>query len=434
MSDFLRKSRLLPVIQVGRLRKTRTDKSNSNRSQRSPIAPLKRPNILVQKSSRSSIKPIRLRADRSGSNPKRRKRHRSEGYSDRQSLKHSESDFSLKQTEEKEALISRIIRDIKITGLPPQTTSSFYNISQKLGKGAFGKVYLAIHVLTGLQVAIKTIDKSRLQNESSKLKVFQEVHLMRKINHQNVVRLLEVFETHRFYMIVLEYADNGDLLKMIKSKFKIPEKEAKPLFTQIVHGLLACHSKNIIHRDIKLDNILLTKELRVKICDFGVSRTVKDQEVINEQCGTPAYLAPEIIINRGYVGKYVDIWSLGVLLYAMLSGTVPFKAQTLNELHKLILLGSYNMPEHLSQEAVELIQRMLCPVPFQRIRLEEILRHPWVDGVEIAKNVGGLRSKRSVILGTLQGFGYSREYIEQSLKIRDINHATATYNILDLLL
>ena len=134
----------------------------------------------------------------------------------------------------------------------------------------------------------------------------------------------------------------------------------------------------MIHRDIKLDNILLDCEKGVKICDFGVSKIIKKGQVIKEQCGTPAYLAPEIIIDTGYEGFFVDIWSLGVLLFAMLCGTVPFKAPTLEELHKLILAGDFTIPETLSQEAKDLIHGMIRLEPGDRLTIPQILSHAWL--------------------------------------------------------
>jgi serine/threonine protein kinase len=195
-----------------------------------------------------------------------------------------------------------------------------------IGKGAFGKVTLGIHKLTGKYVAIKTIEKSYMKDDFSKRKVFQEVYLLKKIKHSNVIRLLEVFESSKHMLMVMEYAGGGDLLHLIKRKGKLQESDAKFIFKQISYGLAHIHCRSVIHRDIKLDNILLDCEKGVKICDFGVSKIIKKGQIIQEQCGTPAYLAPEIIIDKGYEGFFVDIWSLGVLLYAMLCGTVPFKA------------------------------------------------------------------------------------------------------------
>lgn len=208
----------------------------------------------------------------------------------------------------------------------PVTTLDYYKFMKLIGKGAFGKVTLGIHKLTGKQVAIKTVDKSLMKDEYQKKKVLQEVHLLKKVRHQNVIRLLEVFESPKHLLMVMEYAGGGDLLQYVKKRRRLEEDEARKIFRQVVYGLAHCHCRSVLHRDIKLDNILLDNDGEIKICDFGVSRIIKKNQKITEQCGTPAYIAPEIISDNGYEGFSADIWSMGVLLYAMLCGTVPFKA------------------------------------------------------------------------------------------------------------
>ena len=153
---------------------------------------------------------------------------------------------------------------------------------------------LGIHKLTGKYVAIKGIEKALMKDEASRKKVFREVYILKKIRHPNVIRLLEVFESSRHFLIVMEFADNGDLLDYVNKHKYLSEIEAKPIFRQIVHGLGHLHSKSILHHDLKLDNILLTKGNNVKICDFGISKIIGESIVMKDQCGTPAYIAPEI--------------------------------------------------------------------------------------------------------------------------------------------
>ena len=182
----------------------------------------------------------------------------------------------------------------------------------------------------------------------------QEVYIMKKLKHVNVVRLLEVFESSNHLLIVMEYSDNSDLLKYVKTNGRLNEEKARYYFKNILTGLAHCHCRSVLHRDIKLDNILLDSEGGVKICDFGVSKILRGQ-VIKEQCGTPAYIAPEIIANKGYSGFAADLWSLGVLLYALLCGTVPFKATNMKDLHKLINDGKFTFPCSVSEKAEDLI-------------------------------------------------------------------------------
>lgn len=219
---------------------------------------------------------------------------------------------------EREKLINFIKIYTKKHNAVPPTTLDLYKFVKLIGKGAFGKVTLGLHKLTGKHVAIKTFEKSYMKDDFSRKKVFQEVYILKKIHHSNIIRLLEVFESSKHFFIVMEYAGAGDLLHYVKKKRRLPENEARFIFKQILYGLGHCHCRSVLHRDIKLDNVLLDNEKGIKLCDFGVSKIIKKHQFIREQCGTPAYIAPEIIADEGYEGFFADLWSLGVVLYAML--------------------------------------------------------------------------------------------------------------------
>ena len=341
----------------------------------------------------------------------------------------SDSDESIR-----EKLIENIIFSFKTTGSAPATSIDFYKIGKQIGNGAFGQVCIAVHRLTGLKVAIKKIERSFIKDERTRRKIFQEVFIMKKLHHKNIIRLLEVFESNKNVMIVLEYAGGGDLLQIIKTRGRLSESECKGIFFQIIDAIKTCHNTGIIHRDVKLDNILLSTDLtEIKLCDFGVSRFAKPGEKVNEQCGTPAYLAPEIIANQGYEPFFVDIWSMGVLLYAMLSASVPFKAKNLPDLHKLILKCKYDVPGYFSKDARDLIEKMLNPVPHYRISLDAMKEHPWFSDFEANSFVEltNTLTKQNAILKKMTGFGFPREYVIQSLNLKDVN-ATATYSLLDI--
>ncbi len=354
-----------------------------------------------------------------------------------------------------------------------------------IGKGAFGKVTLGIHKLTGKYVAIKTIDKKYMKDDFSRKKVLQEVYILKKIRHANVIRLLEVFEGPKHLLMVMEYASGGDLLKYVKEKGPLSEEEAKVIFRQVLYGLGHIHARSVLHRDIKLDNILLDSDGGVKICDFGVSKIIPKHETIKEQCGTPAYIAPEVISEEGYEGFFADHWSLGVLLYAILCAAVPFKAQNLSELLQVIKATRITFPVALSDPAKALIRSLLQIDPYKRLSIPEILFHPWLqsgngqslddssdvylgykeclnqEAVEGEGNIGLVNMANLFfrefdcekisytdycyisndlytqqieddILRTLEGLGYPREYVLKGLKSGELNHATATYNLLSL--
>ena len=266
----------------------------------------------------------------------------------------------------------------------PKTKMKFYKYGRLLGKGAYGKVNLCLHTLTGRLVAIKSINKSKITKERQKQKIKIETSIMKTLSDSNnIVKVFETYETKKHICIVMEYICAGDLLSYIKKRSKLTETVAKFIFKQIILALQYIHSHNIVHRDIKLDNILIDLDNNIKICDFGVSKILKKGELMFDQCGTPTYIAPEILKNMGYEGFGVDIWSAGVVLYSMLSGTVPFKGGDLKELNKLIIEGDYKTINHISKEANHLLKCLLEVEPKNRIKIEDILVHPWMINVDL---------------------------------------------------
>ena len=193
-----------------------------------------------------------------------------------------------------------IIDSFNQKGDAPETTPDFYRAGKMLGRGAFGKVCLGMHKLTRKMVAIKSINKEYLSEEKQRSKIMHEVGILLKLRHNSVVKLYETFETGRHILLVMELCAGGDMLNFVRKRKKLDEPTAKVLFKQVIEGIGYIHSQKILHRDIKLDNILLDGKGGVKIADFGVSKTVKPGETMYEQSGTPAYIAPEIIKDKGY--------------------------------------------------------------------------------------------------------------------------------------
>lgn len=271
-------------------------------------------------------------------------------------------------------IIKKIKSSFATKNQPPETLVENYKIGKVMGKGAFGKVNLAIHRLSSKFVALKSINKQFMTEEASKRKVMQEFNILRRTRQQNVVRLYESFETPQHIVFVMEVCGGGDLLTYVRRRRKLKEDVARHLFKQIITGLRYCHSKNVLHRDIKLDNILLTSQGHVKICDFGVSKLItKHKELMFEQCGTPAYIAPEVFENKGYVGYQSDVWSAGVVLYAMLFGTVPFKAANMIELHKQVVKSKPDFKDGAdgaSPKAVALLKSILEKDPTKRLTID----------------------------------------------------------------
>lgn len=261
----------------------------------------------------------------------------------------------------------------------PKTDLSFYKIGRFLGKGAFGKVNLGLHILSGRLVAIKSFNKKKIEIEKLKRKIAKETNVLKSLHHIHVVKIYETFETEKFFMIAMEYISCGDLLSYVRKRSRLTEPIAKYIFKQIIMALKYIHYKGISHRDIKLDNILIDINSNIKVCDFGVAKKMTKGEMMTDQCGTPAYIAPEVFKGNGYDGSLSDVWSSGVVLYAMLAGTVPFKASKLNELKKVIISCNYNKIKGISEEAEDLLSKILETDPNKRLTSDQILEHPWMN-------------------------------------------------------
>lgn len=306
----------------------------------------------------------------------------------------------------------------------PSTNVSFYKFGRLIGRGAFGKVNLGLHVLSGKIVAIKSFNKTKFTNKASVIKIYKEVNLMKKLNHNSIVKLLETLETDKYILIIMENIAGGDLLNFIKKRTKLNEKTARIIFKQLVKSIKYLHSNNIIHRDIKLDNILIDLNNNIKLCDFGISKKINKGDILTDQCGTPAYIAPEIISSeKGYEGPPVDLWSSGVVLYAMLSGTVPFRANNHNDLHKLIIKGYFSEIKDISREAKDLLHSLLEVNPKKRITVDQVLEHPWLIGGEI-DNPAPFFTKAEIVLLSKANVDYkncTKEEIIENFTLKNLD-------------
>ena len=285
----------------------------------------------------------------------------------------------------------------------PETSLSFYKYGRLIGQGAFGKVNLGLNILTGRIVAIKSFNKKTLSKNNNEKKILYETNLMKQLNHPNITKILELFETEDYIFIIMEYINGGNLFSFIKKRRKLSEKTAKFLFKQIIEGIKHIHSKNIVHRDIKLENILIDLKNNIKICDFGIGKILKKKkEKLFEQCGTPMYMAPEIYLctsEKGYDPFPVDLWSSGIALYIMLSGTIPFlfsddnnnnnsfsndkENKKNNNILKYNIIN--NQPKEIkdiSKEANDLIMGLLNKNPKKRYTINDVLNHPWLKSDE----------------------------------------------------
>jgi 5'-AMP-activated protein kinase catalytic alpha subunit len=318
----------------------------------------------------------------------------------------------------------------------PQSGLHYYKLLKLLGKGSFGKVYLGLQLLTNRLVAIKCLEKDSIKDKAIKMKILQEIDILKSVRHiPQISRLLEVFENKKYVFMVMLYAKDGDLLKYLKGKLKLTEDEARPIFLKILTGVYGLHRINVLHRDLKLDNILLHENLEPLICDFGVSRVMRKDELINEQCGTPAYIAPEIIVEKGYSGLKADIWSMGVLLFAMVTGKMPFKGANIDNLHEAIMNKTFTYPSdsQLSKELKDLIDRMLTISPEERISSEEMFSMSWFGLTPSKANelMEKTMDHRVVpidnLVEQLKRMGYLEKSIRESLTNKKLNHISACY-------
>ncbi|GAA6008451.1 hypothetical protein JCM11491_004483 [Sporobolomyces phaffii] len=264
-----------------------------------------------------------------------------------------------------------------------------YILLQTLGEGEFGKVKLGVHgERWGEDVAIKLIKRGNVDTAQRGEKVRREIEVLKMVRHPNIVRLYDVIETEKYIGIVLEYASGGELFDHILAHRYLKERDASRLFAQLISGVSYLHRKGVVHRDLKLENLLLDRNRNVIITDFGFANRFNDAttDLMATSCGSPCYAAPELVVQDGrYVGTAVDVWSCGVILYAMLAGYLPYdddpanpEGDNINLLYKYILNTPLIFPEWITEEPRHLLHMMLVPDPTLRCTIEDVTRHSWL--------------------------------------------------------
>ncbi|XP_005083103.2 sperm motility kinase 2B-like [Mesocricetus auratus] len=322
--------------------------------------------------------------------------------------------------------------------LSPTASSTFeeesfqsqYKVLRTIGHGSNAKVQLAHHRLTGTPVAIKVLQKRKKWYQP----IRSEVDIMMMTNHPNIISLLQVIETETRIYLVMELAEGQQLYQYIRKAGRLSEDEARRIFKQIIAGVSYCHDLGIVHRDLKPDNIMLDQNGKVKIIDFGLGTRFQPGQRLSRHCGAYSFGAPELFLGRLYDGPKVDVWTLGVVLYFMVVGKVPFDAVIIPELRRQVVAGRYTVPSDLSEELEDLLSFLMTVNPRFRPTIAEVMTHPW-----LRKDKEGLPNHREemipsspdpAIVAAMEHMGFQAQDIKDSLRQRKFNQTMASYCLL----
>uniref|UniRef100_A0A8C0R287 BR serine/threonine kinase 1 n=1 Tax=Canis lupus dingo TaxID=286419 RepID=A0A8C0R287_CANLU len=264
---------------------------------------------------------------------------------------------------------------------PPQHAQYVgpYRLEKTLGKGQTGLVKLGVHCITGQKVAIKIVNREKL-SESVLMKVEREIAILKLIEHPHVLKLHDVYENKKYLYLVLEHVSGGELFDYLVKKGRLTPKEARKFFRQIVSALDFCHSYSICHRDLKPENLLLDEKNNIRIADFGMASLQVGDSLLETSCGSPHYACPEVIKGEKYDGRRADMWSCGVILFALLVGALPFDDDNLRQLLEKVKRGVFHMPHFIPPDCQSLLRGMIEVEPEKRLSLEQIQKHPWYLG------------------------------------------------------
>ena len=255
---------------------------------------------------------------------------------------------------------------------------SDYEIKETIGKGTFSIVKLGINKITNEKVAIKILKKKKMQKNKDKLRLEREINILKRLHHINLIKIHKISEESDNYFIVMEYCENGELFNYIVAHERLSEEETAYFFYQLINGLDYIHHKNIVHRDLKPENLLLSQGNILKIVDFGLSNYYyPEEQLLSTPCGSPCYASPEMVCGNKYNGFKIDVWSCGIIIFAMICGYLPFEDPNNEILFKKIMKCKVDYPEYLSEEVLDILNKIIVIDPNKRINIEQIRQHPF---------------------------------------------------------
>ena len=311
-------------------------------------------------------------------------------------------------------------------------------LGEKLGQGTFGVVVLGTHQLTGEKVAIKILEKEKIIQEADKTRIEREIKILKNMRHNNIVHLYDVKETASSLYIIMEYVQGKELFDYIVDKKRLSEIEACNFYQQIISGIEYLGKIRVVHRDLKPENLLLDNKKKIKIVDFGLSNIYPNNELLKTACGSPCYAAPEMINGELYKGLNADIWSSGIVLYAMLCGYLPFEDNDNEILYKKITSGKFKIPKFLSENCKDILHRILNVNPEKRFNIKQIKKHPWFNLINprinmsegLLLNVNIVPIDEKIVDEMATQFKFKKEIIRANLISNNHNHTTTTYYLL----
>ncbi|XP_035288335.1 hormonally up-regulated neu tumor-associated kinase homolog A [Anguilla rostrata] len=318
-----------------------------------------------------------------------------------------------------------------------------YLIGRKLGEGSFAKVREGLHAMTGEKVAVKVIDKRKAKKDSYVTKnLRREGQIQQMIRHPNITQLLDVLETENSYYLVMELCPGGNLMSRIYERKRLEEREAQKYVRQLVMAVEHLHRAGVVHRDLKIENLLLDENDNIKLIDFGLSNCagiLGYSDPFSTQCGSPAYAAPELLSRKKY-GPKVDVWSVGVNMYAMLTGTLPFTVEpfSLRALHQKMVDKEMNpLPSHLSPDAVNLVKKLLEPDPIKRPNIHQVMSDPWLNlgnpqtGAPYLNRIHIEEINHMVLLHMTEKMSYKHSEVLSAVLTNRASHTLAVYFLLN---